>query len=176
MQMEEISSLIEAHGTAVYRFCCKLAGNSADADDLYQETFLIALEQCHKIDAARNPKAFLLSVAVKRWKSSRRTFARRQRLAPTVPLLEGEGAAAAQNLELSLAQQEALETVRQVAGELSDRYRIPIYLYYTVELDISEISQVMKIPAGTVKSRLHKARSMMKKRLEELQYEMPEFI
>ena len=66
MNIQELNELIRLHGAAVYSFCCRLAANRPDAEDLYQETFLKATELCHKIDRYDNPKAFLLAIALRR--------------------------------------------------------------------------------------------------------------
>jgi RNA polymerase sigma-70 factor (ECF subfamily) len=54
----DLDSLVESHGKAIYGFCYKLIKNKADTDDLYQETFLKAMELCHRIDKNNNPKVF----------------------------------------------------------------------------------------------------------------------
>ena len=48
---------------------------------------------------------------------------------------------------------------------LSDKYQIPLVLYYMEEQSVTEIAKVMKLPKGTVKSRLYKARIILKERL-----------
>ena len=50
--------------------------------------------------------------------------------------------------------------------ELSDKYKVPIYLYYILQLSIDEIARILKKPKGTIKSRLHKARQLLKEKLE----------
>lgn len=76
MEIEELCALIEEHGKAIYNFCLKLTGNPADADDLYQETFLKAMEVRHKMDKNRNPKSLLISIALGIRRNARRKFAR----------------------------------------------------------------------------------------------------
>lgn len=166
MQAEDIIALVDEHGTAVYRFCHKLTRNQTDADDLYQETFLAALEKCHTIDQNRNPKAYLLSIAVTIWKNNCRKFARRQRLAPTVPLEEADQAQGRLDVEELVITADIHRSIRAITDDLGDKYRIPIYLYYTLEMDVASIADVLGIPSGTVKSRLHKARALIQKRLE----------
>ncbi len=166
MQAEDMIDLVDEHGTAVYRFCHKLTRNQTDADDLYQETFLAALEKCHKIDQNRNPKAYLLSMSVKIWKNNCRKYARRQRLAPTVSLDEAEQVQAREDVEERVITQDIHQNIRVISDDLNDIYRIPLYLYYTLDMDISGIADVLGIPSGTVKSRLHKARALIQKRLE----------
>lgn len=58
-----------------------------------------------------------------------------------------------------------------MVGMLEDKFKIPIIMYYTAELSLEEISKALKIPKGTVKSRLHKARQIIKKELEDMGYE-----
>lgn len=83
MDTADLGELVNLHGKAVYGFCHKLARNKADTDDLYQETFLKAMELRHKIIKDNNPKAFLISIAAGLWKNNRRKYAIRQRIAPT---------------------------------------------------------------------------------------------
>lgn len=83
MNIDDLIELVEQHGKSIYRFCYKLAGNKADADDLYQDTFLKAVELRFKMNPSHNPKAFLISIAVRLYKNHRRKLAWRQRIAPT---------------------------------------------------------------------------------------------
>lgn len=55
---------------------------------------------------------------------------------------------------------------QSAVGKLDDKYRIPVYLYYGLQLPVEQIGKVMRIPQGTVKSRLHKARMLLKQELE----------
>lgn len=170
MDIEELSDLIKLHGKAIYGFCHKLAGNKADTDDLYQETFLKAMEVRHKMDATHNPKSFLISIAIRLNKNNRRKFARRRRIAPTAELNETmdkagwpDGEASPEDVVLS---DELRGAVQAAAASLQEKLKIPLYMYYTVEMSIDEIASVLGIPPGTVKSRLYQARRAMKKNLE----------
>ncbi|GFN33903.1 RNA polymerase sigma factor [Paenibacillus xylaniclasticus] len=170
MDIEEFGNLIEQHGKALYGFCHRLTSNRTDTDDLYQETLLKAMEARYKLDRNRNPKAFLLSVAVGLHKNQRRKFAWRQRIAPTAAYKE---AAAAINVvsseetpEAAVMSSELRQKIQAAADKLQDKLKIPLYLYYTAELSIEEIASVLQIPHGTVKSRLYQARQAMKKELE----------
>ena len=167
MTADELGQLVDIHGTDIYRFCSKMTGNRYSADDLYQDTFLQALKNCHKIDKDKNPKSFLISISIKLWKSKQRKKARRARLAPMMPIesvqeLQDEHATD----ETVLSGMESAE-LRRVVDGLEDRFRIPLYLYYTLEMDIAGIAKAAGIPEGTVKSRLHKARNLVKQEMEE---------
>ena len=74
--------------------------------------------------------------------------------------------------EEEIAEAEIQKVVRRMAEELPEKYRLVVYLYYTREQKIEEIASMLHIPKGTVKSRLHKARSMIRDRMEAEGYEI----
>ena len=78
------------------------------------------------------------------------------------------------DLEEEILEGELQRVVRRMAEELPEKYRLVVYLYYSREQKIEEIASMLHIPKGTVKSRLHKARSMMKDRMEAEGYEISE--
>lgn len=63
--------------------------------------------------------------------------------------------------------------VQMAVDTLNVKFKIPLYMYYTAEMSIEDIASSLKIPQGTVKSRLHKARKTLKNllQLEVSQYE-----
>ena len=148
MSREELEACIKANGRDIYSFCCHLAGSRQEADDLYQDTFLKMVEVGWRLDVTGNPKSYLLSVAVNLWRNRRRKSVWRQRI--TGPVISME---------------ETVLVQRAVSG-LPERYRLPVLLFYMEELKLSEIAQVLNIPEGTVKSRLFKAKKLLKKELE----------
>jgi RNA polymerase sigma-70 factor (ECF subfamily) len=81
-------------------------------------------------------------------------------------LEEVYGADDGSSLEEEIFRREAINTIRRLTEELPDKLRIPVYLFYSRELSIEEIARAMHIPKGTVKSRLHKARMILKSGLE----------
>lgn len=86
MTREAFENLVECVGTDVYSFCLQLARNKEEAEELYQETMLTALEKHKKIDILANPRSFLLGIVVGLWKNRRRKLARRGRICPQTSL------------------------------------------------------------------------------------------
>ena len=82
MDAREIERCIDEFGTDIYRFCLKLCMDQTDAEDLYQQTFLKALETTWTLDWEQNPRALFFSLAHNLWRSDRRKMARRNRIAP----------------------------------------------------------------------------------------------
>ena len=79
----EMERFIAEYGSDIYSFCCCLTGSRQEADDLYQETFLRAVEKQKHLDMSGSPKSYLLSVAVYLWKNQRRKVGWRRRIADT---------------------------------------------------------------------------------------------
>ena len=176
MELAQLQQLVEQYGKVVYAFCYQLTGSQQDCDELYQDTFLKAVELHQQIDAAQNPKGFLIAIAARLWRNRSRKYAWRQRIAPTESIDAAtdsidSGGVDTENPETAVLRREQQQIVRQAVAALPDKLKIPLYMYYTAELSTAEIAQLLRIPQGTVKSRLHKARSQLKEKLEVCWYE-----
>lgn len=172
MQAKELEKCMDEFGTDIYRFCLKLCMEKANAEDLYQQTFLKALESDMKLDWEQNPKALFFSLAHNLWKSDQRKKARRAFIAPVSNLEEeNENLLYSEvNVENQVFQKELIRETTQIIESLPEKIRIPLTLYYLFELPVEQIAETVKKPPGTIKSRLFKGRSLIKKRLEELGY------
>lgn len=147
--------------------------DKSDAEDLYQQTFLKALEKDWRLDWEKNPKALFFSLAHNLWKSDRRKQARRNMIAPcsnldeeTETVLHSE-----ENIEESYFQKELISEVRQIIQTLPEKFQVPLILFYLSDCSIEQIAAIIKKPPGTVKSRLFKGRNLIKKKLEDAGYE-----
>lgn len=151
----------------IYSFCRYLDADRAA--DLYQETVLTAFEMRQRIDPLQNPKSLLLGIAVGKLKNMRRKDARRQVIMPAVSL-DDSGADRLRDKELGPEEQLQATVINQavqkaVAG-LDDKFRIPLILHYFDDSDLGTIAQICCVPKGTIKSRLHKGRALVKAALE----------
>ena len=173
MKSCDIDQLVEQYSDSVYRYCKSIAYTPEDAEDLYQQTFLKALELHKKISLEKNPKAYLLSIATNIWKNHKSMYARRERIAPTVSSeMEGiqiEDIRSDQDVLEQVVKEEQLGLLRKCVDNLPEKQRQVITLFYAGELSLEEISKVLKIPKGTVKSRLHKAKEELRKEMEGLE-------
>lgn len=167
MNAREIETCIDVFGTDIYRFCRKLCADKADAEDLYQQTFLKALETEWRLDWENNPKALFFSLAHNLWKSGRRKQARRNMIAPssnlddrTETVLHSE-----ESIEDSYLQKELITEVRQIIQTLPEKFQVPLILFYLSDCTIDQIAAIIKKPPGTVKSRLFKGRNLIKKKI-----------
>lgn len=166
MTTEEFEYLLEIHGKDIYTFCLYIMRSRENAEDLYQDTVLTAFAKADGIDLSDNPKSYLLSVAVK---LSRNFFRKEKRKAGKLISPEPE---VLENLPDKTdiqtdAEDSALKAaLRRAVSELDEKYRVPVVLYYYGEHDVAAVSEIMKLPPGTVKSRLHKARELLAEKLK----------
>ena len=134
MTKQELELCIQQYGNDIYSFCKYLTCNQEEADDLYQDTFLMAVELQEKIEYQENPKSYLLSIALRIWKNKKRKFAWRKKIAEIQPMVELQEVEAHRELEVSLEEQvmkkETEEFVRNAVNHLSEKLKIVVVEFY----------------------------------------------
>lgn len=174
--------LLDTVGDDLYCFCCRLTRNRMDADDLYQDTFLKALEQKKRLEpisdreqteAIRRNRNFLMGIAANLWRNQWRKKKREQRNLSlendelfSIPLSDEK------DIQADLERKEIQSRLTMHIRALPDKLKTVIYLYYAAEMQTEEIADTLHIPRGTVKSRLYLARKRLKNSLEVDGYEI----
>ena len=167
MTVAEFEHFLEAYERDVFTFCKHLAVCHHTASDLYQETALAAFQMMDRIDMHNNPKSLLFAIAAGKWKNMRKKLGRRQAIALQLPLEDWAEAAGPQNPTEDAVQNTLQQTaISNAVSQMKDKFRIPLILYYFDDCPTETIAAICGIPVGTVKSRLHKARALLKKALE----------
>lgn len=131
--------IAELYGDSIYGFCRRLVGANccADADDLYQQTFLTAMELCRKIETQGNPKSFLMGIAVRIWHNRCRKAARRVSLAPEQDYSEAADASSPITTEEEAQRRIINALVSQLVGALPEKLRVTLIMYYGAQLSVS---------------------------------------
>ena len=140
------------------RVAARLTRCRADAEDLAQETWLRAYRCFHRFQPGTDVRAWLFTILYRARIDGLRLAGRRPR---TVPLA-GDGPATPPGPETRHAGQEDL--VRAVQ-RLPDAFRRAVVLRDVHELSYSEIARVLQIPVGTVMSRIHRGRCLLRQAL-----------
>lgn len=168
MNREQLQTYIEEYGRAVYSFCKYLTRNKEDADDLYQETFLMAIQK-NELDGDKNPKAYLITIATNIWNNHKRKYLWRKKKANIV-YLQSEDMESLTDEETStldeIVNEDENERLRKLVDKLPEKMKIVILMHYMENMSVEEIAKALKIPTGTVKSRMHQAKSKLRERLE----------
>ncbi|MDE7028948.1 MAG: RNA polymerase sigma factor [Lachnospiraceae bacterium] len=171
MKQEELENYIGTYGRELYSFCCCVTRNRQEADDLYQDTFLKLYELGESVVIRTNPKSFLMGVALNLYRNVRRKLSVRQRIVgigvsldENVENIPMEG----QLTEDMMISKEECRIVREAVRKLPDKYRIPILLFYMEELSQAEIAAMLRISESAVKTRIHRAKKILREKLEGL--------
>jgi RNA polymerase sigma-70 factor (ECF subfamily) len=160
-------AVFEHHHAAIHRFLTAQAGPDA-ADDLASETFVVAFRRRAEYDGSHPDAApWLYGIALNLARGQARTERRRLR---ALVRAAGEGSlpgdeALVRALERvdGAAQRGAL---RQALARLRPEERDVILLYACAELSYEQLSRALGVPPGTVRSRLHRARTLLRQVLE----------
>jgi len=176
-EVELFSQLLAAHQDKLYRVAYRMAGHQEDAQDLLQDALL---------EAYRSFKKFQSGTYFDKWlyRIMTNTFIDRQRHKKRVgrvdsldaPLLGGNSdEAPAREIadwkdepSRRVLQDEFGEPVQKALGRLKPDFRMVLILSDVEEFSYEEIAEMLNIPIGTVRSRLHRAREMMRQTLMEL--------
>lgn len=159
----------ERYQRAIYRFAWHMSANQAIAEEVTQEVFLHLISKPRNYDAGKGPLAgYLLGMA--------RNLLRRQlaSLRNDVPLveeileLEGSEFAGECDILSDLEHQEKLEYLQKCILALPVEYREALVLCDLQEMSYSDASAALDCQPGTIASRLHRARAMLKMRLKEI--------
>jgi RNA polymerase sigma-70 factor (ECF subfamily) len=171
-QLELIDILVDRYKKPLYSFCCKLAGNRSQADDLFQDTWVKALKNIHRCAADKRFINWPLTICINLYRDRFRKYSRWLKLVKSylstehmeTELVNVESKDAGPEEKTFKNEQET--AVRNALATLKDTWRIPLILYYYREFSLAEISEMLDIPGGTVKSRLAAGRNHLKKIME----------
>ncbi len=178
MNNDEFERFVLKFGKDILRFCRMTAGDVENGDELYQDTMLKLLEKKRKLDSMQNTKSYALSTSIYLWKNKKKKYANRMRLVPIDSMdemsdegYEFTGYDQQASPEHIILKQNEVDMIQGLINTLSEKYRIPIYLYYSADMQINEISKILGLPEGTVKSRMRKAKKQLKEKLEAIGYD-----
>lgn len=154
MERTEYARLAEQFGPAVYRLAFARLGNAADAEDVTQDVFLRLLTKAPAFADDDHAKAWLLRVTANRSNDLFRSPWRRR-----VPLEEAQE----ETVPAQDTPGEALEAVLTLPPKL----RVVVHLFYYEELSVTQIAGLLKMREGTVKTRLSRARALLRRNMLE---------
>ena len=164
---EAFSALYERYQGPIFRFAWHMSGNSATAEDVTQEVFMVLIHNPKNYDPAKGSVAgYLFGIA----RNLTRRRLDRSRL--DEPLAEewteGNeiGLAGDTDLLADLTRVELLECLRRAVLGLPEQYREVIVLCDLEEMSYPDAAGILECPPGTVASRLHRGRLMLRARLE----------
>ena len=158
-ETDDLERWLATSYASAYRTACLILHNSADAEEAVQDAFLRVWRFRASVPAGDGARPWLYRVLVNaccsklRSDSSRRTHTAAAEV-PDVPSRDPSPETAASVTETA-------DVVRQALAELPEHLRVTVVLYYYAGLSEREIATAIRRRPGTVKSRLHEARSRL---------------
>ena len=151
---------------SLYNFAHWLTGNREEAEELVQETYLKALKGFSSFQAGTNFRAWIFRILRNAFLTSRTGLKTMQRVEfdDTDEDIAAISQETPESLLLGRASQQAIQAALE---QLPAIFREVVLLCDVEEMSYEEISQTIQIPVGTVMSRLHRARRLLRQALQE---------
>jgi len=157
--------LVRPHFDRLYRLAWRLTGHKAEAEDLFQELLIKAYSKLDDLIKIEEPASWLSRVMYNMFIDEKRRYARRRMHTVEEGQMSGDGLQGLPGPDDPVRDNERMEKMRQLdaaLSELSDEHRQIVLLHDTEGYKLTEIHELMGIPVGTVKSRLHRARTRLR--------------
>jgi len=166
---DALESAVREHARLVYRIAYSALRNHHDAEDATQETFVRVLRYKKKLEGVRDPKTWLARIA---W----RVAVQRSKKRPEISMSNQETARAVVELRSHLASaeentlgKEMAELLASLIAALPDSLRDALRLSTIEQLSPREVAEVLGTSEASVRSRLFRARQILKERLSALE-------
>jgi RNA polymerase sigma-70 factor (ECF subfamily) len=148
------------HRADLYRIAKWLLGNRDQAEDLVQETLLAALGSFHRFEKGTNCRAWLVTIMYHTLSKRRRSENRLRVVSDTEEQI-AETVAFEPPTPENLTEQEVLEALKR----LPQQFQEVVILSDVEDMTYKEIAEILSIPTGTVMSRLHRGRRLLRAEL-----------
>lgn len=152
-----LDEYIRSHGKRLYGLCLTLCADVHDAEDLYQDTWLKVLDNFQRYDDSQEFEPWLTQICVNTYRNRLRRLSR----SPFVRFTSNEAKDAAFAAIAAPERTDYMDLYHAI-DRLPEKLRITIILFYFRDMDIASTARMLRIPEGTVKSRLNKARKRLK--------------
>lgn len=161
--------LVRRHGGAVYRTALAALRSPADAEDVMQETFVLAFQKLRAFRHEASFKTWLLTIAWRRALRRRGSPMWRLRRLTAGDTDPPEAVATHEpSVEQTLITGELYRDVRRLLRTLPSRLRDPLLLMATGRFSYEELSDILGVPTGTLKWRISEARKLLRVKLARL--------
>ena len=166
-------ALVERHYRRTYNLIYRMVRNESDAADLTQETFVRVYRALPRLNAEGALTAWIRRIATNLCLD----FLRRRNAVPVMNSLDArpvEDSDALLSWDIAdpsgepdrlFASQERSNVLHRAVASLPDDYRTVILLHHIEEMRVEEIADMLGVPAGTIKSRLSRARRELRRKL-----------
>lgn len=161
-RVEQVSEMINRNSDMVYRLAFSMVKSVQDAEDVHQEVFIRYIRTNPLFESREHERAWFIRVTTNLcknlWKS-----AWRQKMVSMDSLEETQEGNAYVQQSLNEEEELLVETVKR----LPFKYRVVVHLFYYEEMGLEEIAQALNLKSSNVRTRLTRARKMLREWLKE---------
>ncbi len=164
-QRASFDALIKPHLDRLYRLSFRLAGNKAEAEDLFQDVLTKIFPRLDELIDIDEPGSWLCRVMYNHFIDNRRRYARQRLVSVSEDRLPGKSLEELPGNLDPVADAERLDNImrlQRALSELSEDHRLVVLLHDSEGYKLTEIQGVTGTPVGTLKSRLHRARARLR--------------
>ena len=168
--------IVQTYNRRIYNICYRFAGSSDDAQDLTQEVFIKMYRTLSSYDASRGAFVTWVTTITRNLLVDHFRKTKQDRLTDSMDTTTSEHEDAQPLSEqipdqsappdARVRQREVSETVHQALGKLSPELREAVILRDLQDFDYKEIATVLRVPEGTVKSRINRGRAELARLLQ----------
>ncbi|MDN3019854.1 RNA polymerase sigma factor SigW [Neobacillus drentensis] len=167
---DAFGEIVEIYKNSVYQLCFRMLGNKHEAEDVAQEAFIRAYVNIKSFNQDLKFSTWLFRIAtnlcIDRMRKKKPDYYLDAEVAGTEGLTMYSQIPSNTPLpEKELESLELQETVQKEILKLPEKYRSAIVLKYVEELSLNEISEILDLPLGTVKTRIHRGREALRQQL-----------
>lgn len=165
--------LVERYQHRVFAFCARMLGDRAEAEDIAQDVFLTVYKSAGDFRGDSAFSTWLFRIAKNQTLNRIKYLERRGRSARRREV-DGEDRVArlvdedVQSPDDVVADRQQAQMIQEAINELGEEHRAVVVLRDMEDMSYEEISDITGLPLGTVKSRIHRARSALAKRLSRI--------
>lgn len=152
-----MDNYIEVYGRRLYGLCMNLCRERNEADDLYQETWLKALQHFDQYDQSLDFEPWITRICINTYKD----VCRRKKRSPFFDFFQSSEEKDA-IMEMTPGQERNYVELKDAVDRLDEKLRMTVILFYFNGLDQKQTAETLNVPLGTVKSRLSTARKLLK--------------
>ena len=161
MTREQLQAVLDQYGKSLSAFCYALCKNESLSDDIFQDVCVRLLKKNVALREEKAFKTYLYKTAL----SVYRDYLRAAEKRGEVGIDEAEQRRYVRCITNDESEQDEYEALYSAVMRLPDKFREVITLTYFREMKEEDAAKILGIPKGTVKSRLHKAKELLKKEL-----------
>ncbi len=167
---DAFAELVELYKDKVYQVSYRMLGNAQEAEDVAQETFLRVYANIGNYDPSYKFSTWIYRIAtnlcIDHLRKRKQVYSLDKQVEGTDGLdWHDRLADQSPNPEETLLTGELQGQVQQAIESLTPKYRSIITLRYIEDLSLNEISEVLKLPVSTIKTRIHRGREALRKKL-----------